>query len=197
MRKLFQIAVIALMLAPSAGVAQDFDAGLRAYDAGDFATALSEWMLLADQGNARAQYNLALMYEDGTGVPQDYAAALKWYRLAAGQGEALAQVNLALMYANGTGVPQDYSETVKWLRLAADQGHADAQHNLGVMYAIGEGILQDYLVAHMWFNLASASAHAGAKKYRDQIAAKMTPADISIAQKMARQCMASNYQDCG
>ena len=55
MKKLFLSAVVALMLAPSAGVAQDFDAGLRAYDAGDFATALSEWMPLAEQVFAGTQ----------------------------------------------------------------------------------------------------------------------------------------------
>ena len=42
----------------------------------------------AEQGNAAAQYNLGVMYDNGEGVPQDYAEAAKWYRLAAEQGEA-------------------------------------------------------------------------------------------------------------
>ena len=40
----------------------------------------------AEQGHAKAQYNLGLMYDKGQGVPQDYAEAVKWYRLAAEQG---------------------------------------------------------------------------------------------------------------
>ena len=37
----------------------------------------------AEQGDATAQYNLALMYDNGRGVPQDYVQAHKWYNLAA------------------------------------------------------------------------------------------------------------------
>ena len=42
----------------------DFDKGSAAYDRGDFETALREWTLLADQGHAEAQCNLALMYDN-------------------------------------------------------------------------------------------------------------------------------------
>jgi hypothetical protein len=35
--------------------AQDFQRGVAAAKAGDFATALREWVPLAEQGNARAQ----------------------------------------------------------------------------------------------------------------------------------------------
>lgn len=33
---------------------------------------------LAEQGNAKAQYNLGVMYANGRGVPQDDAKAAKW-----------------------------------------------------------------------------------------------------------------------
>ena len=42
--------------------------------------------LAADQGDAKAQYSLGVMYDQGEGVPQDYAEAVKWYRLAANRG---------------------------------------------------------------------------------------------------------------
>ena len=67
--------------------AQDFDKGLAAAEAGDFATALQEWTPLAEAGDAEAQIYLCSMYALGTGVPQDYKEALKWYRLAAEQGD--------------------------------------------------------------------------------------------------------------
>uniref|UniRef100_UPI003567E3EB tetratricopeptide repeat protein n=1 Tax=Sneathiella sp. TaxID=1964365 RepID=UPI003567E3EB len=82
--------------------------GAEAAKKGDFATALREWKPLAEQGDADAQYNLGVMYYNGTGVPQDYKQAVKWYTAAAEQGFANAQHNLALMYNYGTGVPQDY-----------------------------------------------------------------------------------------
>src|SRR5437660_1796183 len=89
---------------------------------GDYATALRLLRPLADQGDAQAQYNLGVMYDDGQGVPQNDAEAMKWYRKAAEQGEDRAQNNLASMYASGQGVPQNYAEAMKWFRRAADQG---------------------------------------------------------------------------
>ena len=116
---------LALLLAvPAAG--QDYQKGVEAYERGDYATALREWRPLAAQGLAEAQYNLALMYDTGRGVPQADAEAVKWYRLAAAQGLAGAQSTLGTMYGNGQGVPQDYAEAAKWHRLAAAQGLADA-----------------------------------------------------------------------
>ena len=108
----------------------------------------------------------------------------------------IAQYNLGWMYANGEGVPEDDAEAARWLRLAADQGHAGAQNNLGVMYAKGEGVLQDNVTAHMWFNIAGANGAEDGRDNREKIERKMTPADISEAQKRARICMASNYTDC-
>jgi TPR repeat protein len=76
---------------------------------------------------------------------------------------------------------------VKWLRKAADQGDAHAQNNLGFLYATGRGVPQDYIQAHMWFNLAGAQGDTDAINNRDLVAAKMTPAQLSEAQKLARQ----------
>ena len=44
----------------------------------------------AEQGDARAQYNLGLMYARGDGVPEDDAEAVRWWRLAAEQGDVYA-----------------------------------------------------------------------------------------------------------
>ena len=37
----------------------------------------------AEQGHAKAQYNLGLMYDKGKGVVQDHKEAAKWYTKAA------------------------------------------------------------------------------------------------------------------
>ena len=170
------------------------DEGVAAYDRGDYAAALREWRPLAKQGNANTQYNLGIMYNNGRGVPQDFAEAVKWYRKAAEQGMAEAQVNLGVMYMyyNGHGVPQDLAEAVKWNRMAAEQGDAGAQYNLGVMYDNGQGVPQDYAQAHMWFNFAASRFPPGdtrgiAVKSRDNVAMRMTPAQISEAEKLARE----------
>ena len=48
----------------------------------------------AEQGDARAQFNLGFMYADGRGVAQNDTEAVKWYRLAADQGHATAKQSL-------------------------------------------------------------------------------------------------------
>ena len=117
----------------------------------------------------------------------DYATAMKKIRPLAEQGNADAQVKVGAMYEYGKGVTQDYAEAVKWLRLAADQGLALGQLNLGNKYFKGEGVPQDYVQAHMWLNLAAAQGKDEAAEYRERVAEKMTPADISKAQRLARE----------
>ena len=51
-------------------------------------------MQYAEQGNAKAQYNVGLMYDKGWGVPKNDAEAVKWYRMAAEQGNELAKYYL-------------------------------------------------------------------------------------------------------
>ena len=126
------------------------------------------------------------MYANGQGVSQDFAEAVKWTRLAADQGNAWAQHNMGVIYANGWGVPEDHAEAVKWYRLAAEQGHDFAQFSLGNMYRLGQCVPQDNVQAYKWFDL-SASRNVGAFVNRDRVAAKMTPAQIAEAQKLARE----------
>ena len=186
-----------LMTLSSPVAAQDFQKGIAALQADDYATAFQEWTPLAEAGDAVAQFMLGYMYSSGKGVPLDYAEGMKWYRLAAEQGRADAQSLLGVMYSDGLGVPEDHAEAVKWYRLAADQGYADAQYNLGWMYANGEGVLQDYAVAHMWYNIGAANGNELGGTNRDIVAKKMTPVAIQEAQAMARECMSSNYKKCG
>ena len=122
----------------------------------------------------------------------DYGTAIRQLRPLAKQGNANAQFNLGIMYSEGKGFPQDYAEAVKWYRKAAEQGLANAQYNLGFMYYNGRGVPQDYVQAHMWTNLAASRFPFGKKrdnavKYRDIYAKMMTPAQISEAEKLARE----------
>jgi uncharacterized protein len=98
------------------------------------------------------------------------------------------------MYFGGRGVPQDDAEAVRWIRLAAGQGYFVAQVFLSLMYERGKRVPQDYVSAHMWLNIAAANG-AG-PKYRDTLSQRMSAADISEAQRRARVCVASGYQDC-
>ena len=110
---------------------------------------------LAEQGDDKAQFNLALDYSSGNGVKQDKAEAAKWFRKAAEQGNAKAQFNLGCCYDNGDGVKQDKAEAAKWFRMAAEQGHAPAQFNLALCCYDGDGVKKDRAEAVKWFRMAA------------------------------------------
>ena len=121
MRKFIALLVITITL----GITQGANAGphedaVAAYNRDDYTTALSLWRPLANQGEARAQTGLGVMYQNGHGVPQDYKEAMRWYRLAAAQGNALAQYNLGSMYERGRAVPQEYVRAHMWFSFTAD-----------------------------------------------------------------------------
>ena len=109
----------------------------------------------AEQGFARAQYDLGFMYEFGTGVERSNEKAAEWYLKAAEQGYARAQFWLGYMYEYGTGVEQSYEKAAEWVQKAADQGYADAQYNLGDMYRDGRGVEESFEKAAEWVQKAA------------------------------------------
>jgi uncharacterized protein len=170
-----------------------YNDGVDAYKRKDYKEAVKWYTKAAEQGDAEAQSNLGVMYQNGQGVPQDYKEAVKWYTKATEQGFAQAQSNLTdaqfslgAMYQNGQGVPQNYKEAIKWYRISAEQGNAETQYILGTMYRDGLGVLQDYALAHMWFNLCGSSGDKDCVKNRNIVEEEMSPAQIEEAQEMAR-----------
>ena len=67
----------------AAGPLEDADAALKRRD---YATAVRLNRPLAEQGDANAQYNLGVFYDNGLGVPQDKVRAYMWFNLSAAQG---------------------------------------------------------------------------------------------------------------
>lgn len=171
--------------------AQSFLCTLSAYRQ-DYARTASCYRKTAEQGDAKAQYHLGVLYATGRGVPPDYAQAVVWYLKAAERGDVDAQLNLGIIYANGQGVTQNYTLAVAWYRKAAEQGNADVQFDLGVMYYNGQNVMQDYTEAGFWLNLAAtgrlkAADAISARKARDQASSMLMPADLSHVQERVRK----------
>lgn len=130
------LAVAAALAAPLAlpGVAlADFDAGLAAYDAGDYARAAAEWQAAADAGDVAAMRNLGLLYLKGRGVPADRTQAERWFRAAAEAGLDRAQVNLAALLQDS-----DPEQARAWYERAAASGNPYASAALAAMDAAEE-----------------------------------------------------------
>lgn len=150
----------------------------NAYFEGDFFSALSTWRSMAEQGDARAQNNLGILYRNGEGLVQDFEQARAWLLRSAAQGHAQAQYSLGVMYDYGNGVPQNYPEALRWYQKAAALGNADAQYNLGVFYAEGRGVSQSLAEAAQWYAKAAQRGHANAQN----ILARMLVEGEGVAQ---------------
>jgi TPR repeat protein len=191
------LGLLSLLLSTSlafSAVVGRFDDAVAAYERGDYATAFRLMKPFAEKGDAKSQHNLGVMYDYGRGVQQNYTEAMKWYRKAAEQGLPDAQHNLGVMYEKGQGVPQNFTEAAKWYRRAAEQGLPESQVNLGMLYYNGQGVPQDYVLAHMWLSIAASQYPASVRKnvndivhYKEIVDAKMTPAQIAEAERLARK----------
>ncbi|MDP2834326.1 MAG: hypothetical protein Q8Q28_13725 [Pseudomonadota bacterium] len=94
----------------------------------------ARWFTLAsDQGDADAQYFLALIYLYGWGVEKDIEKSKKLLRSAATQGLPHAQNTLGELYEDGGSK----MEAASWYAKAAEQRDADAQYNLGRLIRLG------------------------------------------------------------
>ena len=156
MKRLLPVLVVLASLLTTPIIAQDFDKGVAAEKRGDYAAALREWRPLAEQGDARAQYNLGQLYLQGLGVPQEPYEAAKWHRLAAEQGNAVAQFSLGLVHWLGQGLPQDYVRAHMWFNIAAVHGYMYAnkgRDRVAKLMAAGdiskaERMAREWLAAH-------------------------------------------------
>ena len=86
---------------------KEYEEGVDLYEAEQYESAVQQFVMAADLGHARAQYELGACYFFGKGVEKDEKEAVKWYRRAAEQGDAAAQTNLGICYENGDGVPKN------------------------------------------------------------------------------------------
>ncbi len=86
-KRLMPAAVVLLIVVTASQAWADFKAGVEAYERGDYATALTEFRPVAQQGDADAEFILGVMYSKGQGVPQDDVQAHMWLSLAAAQSK--------------------------------------------------------------------------------------------------------------
>ena len=176
--------------------AEDLPTANDAFERGEYIAALELYETLAGQGNAEAQFQLGLMYEQGLGTDADRQIAQRYYQQAAEQQSPQALDALGTLYLKGEGVIQNFKESLRLFQQAAAQGYPQAQHNLGIAYADGKGTFRDPVKAHMWFNLASASGYPQAAASRERLASTMSQSEIARAQDNAMKRVDQNYVGC-
>ncbi len=70
--------------------------------------------------DSSAQYNLARLYLEGTGVRKDARHAARWFNLAAEKGHTASQALLGHLLMTGQGVPRQRAKGLMWLTLARE-----------------------------------------------------------------------------
>jgi localization factor PodJL len=106
-------------------------------------------------GNPAAEYELAVRYAEGRGVPPSIEQAVHWFERAANHGLAPAQYRLGSLYEKGQGVKKDLEAARRLYTAAANKGNGKAMHNLAVLYAEGLNGEPDYRNASQWFRKAA------------------------------------------
>jgi TPR repeat protein len=86
--------VAAQILGGPAAVAGPWEDGMAAYNRGDYVPAIRLFRPLAEQGNAKAQSLLGVMYRRGEGVARSSVHAFIWFSRAAARGDTRARAEL-------------------------------------------------------------------------------------------------------
>lgn len=129
----------------------------------DYAQARMWYEKAAAKRQSDAEFNLALMYEEGRGVPADQKTALEWYRRAAEDGDRDAQYTLGQALIAGDVLPADQPRAIEWLGQSAAQGLAKAQFRLGEIYLRGSvGVQADGAKAVALLRQAAAQKYVAA-----------------------------------
>lgn len=148
----------------------------------------------ADSGDAKAQYDLALLYASGDGVAESKDKAAHYLQLAANQNLKEAQMELSAFYLQGIGgLQQDYEMAFKWALKAAQQGHPYACVVMANFYEKGIGVASNDEQAFYWANkMATAgdlnSINNLARYYEEGIGVKKDfKKAITLYLKVAKQ----------
>ena len=120
----------------------------------DESDVLRKLSVLAEQGSAKAQYNLGMFYNNGIGTAKDSRRAFELFVQSASSGDPLASYKVGCYYAGqfpGT-VTVDEEKALAAKLVAARAGYVLAQHDVGMMYASKENLEE----AVAWWSAAAA-----------------------------------------
>jgi cell division septation protein DedD len=158
-------------------------AGVEAWEAGDFATAVAEWQGPARAGDADALFNLAQAHRLGRGVAADSAKARKYYAEAAERGHIKAADNYGLLlFQEG-----EQEKAIPLVRAAAERGDPRAQYVLGLAHFNGDYAPKDWVRAYAMMTLANGAGLPQASAALGQMDEYVPLTQRQQAQSLARK----------
>jgi len=138
--------------------------GMDAKARGDLFTAAEAFGRAAEEGHARASYEMGLLLKIGRKpITQDLPRSQRFFLQAAEQGDMAAQYEVARMFAQGVGVARNCTEAAVWARKAAEAGSPDAAVLLGELNIADCGGARNPQEAARWFRVAADKGLASAQ----------------------------------
>ncbi|HEY9786470.1 MAG TPA: tetratricopeptide repeat protein [Candidatus Obscuribacterales bacterium] len=148
---------------------------------GQYKSAAKKARKLAENGHAKAQTILGLLYENGLGVEKDMERAIFWMEKAASQGVAEAENHLGHLYLEGKSIEKDLARAEHWLAKAAEHGVSEAQLHLGTMYLRGHGVKKDINHAAILLRRAADQGSDEAREMMERVPVLKQASDAAKA----------------
>ncbi len=163
-----------------------FSKATKAVKSGHYSEALNIFESLAENNEADAQYNLALLLKSGRGRPQNFEAALKWGWLALlGKIEVADKLVDELKELMPEPVLRNTRKEVKnFIKTKAEAGSHLAISQMGDYFLIIPEN-PEYKDAYLWFLIASAFQIEGGIARRDDVQKELEGKDIVMIQSKA------------
>ena len=129
------------------------------------------WLKSAHQGYAKAQNDVAIVYERGELGEKNIDKAIQWYSRAAAQGMSAATLHIGYIYENGIGGAFNGHKAIEWYTKAYEQGNGHAAWHLATIYERGFIVEKNTELADTWYRKASnmgdsvSTCHIATKYY--------------------------------
>ena len=195
--QIFAFSMIFFCLSNAATLSADaYLRGFQALEQRDYKTALYYLSLFAANGDAKANYNLGIMYREGLGVEKDDVQSLTHFIEAAENGHMLGNYAVGLAFLTGKGSDIDAEAAIHYLSEAALLGHAISPVEIGGLYFRGRLVEKNFVSAHFWWSLAQDRNAPNASKNLDVLLSKMNQEQKRQAFLLQDKCKRLTLRQC-
>ena len=167
---------------------KEFDNAVLLYKKNNYEGAMRNFEKLSDMGDAKSQYNLAVIFYKGLGTPQNFKKAYYWALMSNlnGQKEAKKLLNKSEKKINKSSKKETITEVRENLEKNINEGKIFSIIPLAKWY-LSTPKSPDYNNAYLWLSVASAFNIENSTKARNTIFKKINKKDLNEIQNEANE----------
>ena len=169
-------------------VDEEFKSAVKHVDKKQFFEAYQIFSSLAELGIPEAQFNLALLYSNGLGVPKNFKLALYWSWQAHlnNHDTAIDRVNKTYDLINEDLRNSVAQTIIEELVASAQAGDKEAPLKLGKTY-LGLFVEAQNLPAYLWLSISQAYGEERASALLEEATSQMTLEEVLAQQEEAQK----------